>query len=476
MRIKYTGFFLLLCCAVFLYGCGKGKQNENTSSDAVETDSPKPEDSVKPGGGEKEADGNKENSGDEKEGSQDVTDKGKDKDAAGKEEPKDSLPPDGEQDKSDKDGLIVKEKGAISGMADVILQNMTLEEKIGQMFIVNLELLDDSKGAYYEHTAFTKRMGKSMSRFPAGGIVFFSRNAETAGQTKELVQSLQEASKIPLFIAVDEEGGDVARLGSNKNLKLTQFPTMEEVGAMGDEEYAYEMGAIIGREIKELGFNLDFAPVADVRTNEKNTEIGSRSFGSDKNLAARMVSQVVKGLKSQNVASTLKHFPGLGDTAENSHEGAVNVDNDLNRLRDVEFVPFRAGIKAGADLVMVSHISVSRITGTITPASMTELVMNEMLRTELGFEGVIITDAMDMKCITEYYKPEKAALEAIKAGADIVLMPEDLEKAFESVLNAVDKGTLSEKQIDESVRRILELKIRRGIILADTDLINKDGE
>lgn len=290
MRIKYTGFLLLLCCTVFLYGCGKGKQNENTASDAVETGIPKPEGSAGPDGGKQEADGNEKNSGvEKKEGSQEAADKGEDKEAAGNEEPKESLPPDGEQDISDKDGLIVKEKGAISGMADVILQNMTLEEKIGQMFIVNLELLDDSKGAYYEHTAFTKRMEKSMSRFPVGGIVFFSRNAETSRQIKELVQSLQGASQIPLFIAVDEEGGDVARLGSNKNLKLTQFPTMEEVGAMDDEEYAYEMGAIIGREIKELGFNLDFAPVADVRTNEKNTEIGSRSFGSDKNVAARMV-------------------------------------------------------------------------------------------------------------------------------------------------------------------------------------------
>lgn len=442
MRIKYIGMILAAAVLALLGGCTRGQLNENTSAEAV-VDTKE-----------------KDSSGTEK------TEEEKDK--VSEEETKESPQPDS--------GFIITEKAAISGMADVILKNMTLEEKIGQMFIVNLELLDSSRGTYFEHTEFTEKMEKTLSKYPVGGVVFFSRNAETIEQTKEFTKKLMGVSKIPLFIGVDEEGGEVARLGSNKNLRMTQFPAMEEVGRQGDEEYAFHMGETIGREIKELGFNLDFAPVADVKTNEKNTEIGSRSFGSDEKLVSRMVEQVVKGLNSQNVASTLKHFPGHGDAQGDSHEGAVNVDNSLNRLRDVELVPFRTGIKAGADLVMVSHISISRITGSITPASMTKMVMNEMLRTELGFEGVIITDAMDMKCITEYYKPEKAALGAIKAGADIVLMPEDLKKAFNSILEAVEGGKLDEKRIDESVRRILELKIKKGIILSDTDLISPAAE
>lgn len=366
---------------------------------------------------------------------------------------------------------VITDEAAIMGMAEDILSNMTLEEKIGQMFMVNLELLDNSEGKYYEHKVFTKKMKKSLEKYPIGGITFFARNIATRPQTTKLIEKLQTNSKVPLFISVDEEGGDVARIANNDNMRTTKFPSMEEVGKSGDEEYAYNMGSTIASEIKELGFNLDFAPVADVKTNILNTEIGNRSFGDDPDIVSDMVTKVVEGIQDQGISATLKHFPGHGDVSKDSHEGAVNVDNDVNRLRKVEFKPFEAGIKAGVDLIMVSHISISRVTESTEPASLSSLVMKEMLRTEMGFEGVTITDAMNMKAITDFYDSGEAAVKAIKAGVDIVLMPDELDKAYDAVLEAVEKGKIKESRIDESVERILELKIKRGLILSDTDLI-----
>ena len=378
------------------------------------------------------------------------------------------------EEQTNPNSYIVTNEAAIMGMAADILENMTLEEKIGQLFMVNLELLDNSEGDYYNHQKLTKEMKKALKKYHVGGVIFFARNISTTKQTKTLIEKLQANSKVPLFISVDEEGGEVARIANNDNMRTTKFPTMEEVGQMADKEYAYNMGETIGKEIKELGFNLNFAPVADVRTNELNTEIGNRSFGSDERLVSEMVVEVVKGLQNQGVSATLKHFPGHGDASKDSHEGAVDVENDINRLRKVELVPFKAGIKAGADLIMVSHISVSRITGTTEPASLSSLVMKDMLRTEMGFNGVIITDAMNMKAITDYCDVKEAAVNCILSGADICLMPQDLPIAYDAVLEAVENGILTEKRINDSVTRILELKIKRGLILSDTDLILRE--
>lgn len=371
---------------------------------------------------------------------------------------------------------IVTDSVVISGMAKDILKHMTIEEKVGQLFMVDFESLDKTKGSYYEFREITDEMKESLQKYHVGGIVFFGRNIENREQTKTLIEEVQKESKYPLFIGVDEEGGDVARIANNENMKTTKFPTMEEVGSMNDSEYAYNMGATIGKEVKELGFNLDFAPVADVRTNENNKEIGSRSFGDSAKLVSKMVKEVVNGLQDQNVSATLKHFPGHGSAGEDTHEGSVNIDNDLNRLRQVDFVPFKAGIKAGVDFIMVSHVSISRVTENIVPATLSSLVMKTMLRDELGFHGIILTDAMDMKAITETYTSQEAAIGAIEAGADIVVIPDNFEEAYHAVLSAVEEGTLEEERIDESVERILETKIKRGLILSDTELIGSTTE
>lgn len=356
---------------------------------------------------------------------------------------------------------------AAAKLADGQLKKMSLEEKVGQIFIVNFELLDDGKGNYYEHRKITKRMKENISKYHVGGVVFFSRNIEKRKQTIKFITKLQENTQIPLFITVDEEGGDVARIGSNTNMRTTTFPTMESIGKEKDGAYAYDMGATIAREIRELGFNVDFAPVADVRTSELNTEIGSRSFGADPDLVADMASNVVKGLQDGGISATLKHFPGHGDAKEDSHEGSVNVDNSISRMRKVDFVPFQKGIKAGADFIMVSHISVSRVTESTTPASLSSLIMQDILREEMNFNGVIITDAMDMQAITDKYTCEKATLQSFKAGADIILMPENLEVAYNTILNAVKSGEMKESRLNESVKRILTVKYKRGILVEE---------
>lgn len=368
---------------------------------------------------------------------------------------------------------VVTNDTTINGMAEDILKNLTLEEKLGQMFIVNFELLDNSNGSYFEFRDLTSVMKMNLARYPVGGVIFFSRNIETREQTTTFINDLQNESKVPLFISVDEEGGDVSRIASNNNMKTTKFPSMQQIGFMDDPEYAYQMGETIGKEIKELGFNLNFAPVADVKTNISNTEIGNRSLGDDPKLVSKLVKQIVLGLQDQGISATLKHFPGHGSADGDSHQGAVNIDSGIKQLREIDFVPFKTGVKAGADFIMVSHISISRVTEDTVPSSLSSLVMNEMIRDELGFKGIIITDALNMKAITDHYSVEETAVKAVEAGTDILLMPDDLSKAYEALLQAVKDGKISEDKINASVKRILVTKIKRGLILSDTDLIYK---
>lgn len=356
---------------------------------------------------------------------------------------------------------------AVEAAADY-MENMTIEEKAGQLFIVNLELLDQRNGNYYEWKKFTRKMKKSIDKYHIGGVILFSRNIANRNQTKKLINQLKKNSAIPLFITVDEEGGDVARIANNEKMGTTVFPTMEETGNTKNAAYVYDMGATIGSEIKELGFNVDFAPVADVKTSELNLEIGTRSFGGEPGKVAELVSAFVHGIQDQNVSATLKHFPGQGSSNGDTHIESVNIDSSITSLRKNDFVPFESGIEAGADFVMVSHISVSKVTETSQPASMSDLIMETILRDELGFQGIIITDAMDMASITGNYTSAEAAYGAISSGADIVLMPLDLEMAYNEVISRINNGTISRERLDASVLRILTVKFMRGIMPAET--------
>lgn len=356
------------------------------------------------------------------------------------------------------------------------LDLMTDEEKVGQLFTVNLEQLDDTKGEYYEHKKITKTMKENLQKYPVGGVILFSRNIWNRKQTKKLIRKLQKNAELPMFISVDEEGGDVARIGNNKKMKTDTFPTMEEIGKTQDADYVYYMASTIGSQIGELGFNVDFAPVADVKTSEMNSEIGTRSFGDDPKKVAEFVSAYVKGLESQNICSTLKHFPGQGSSSGDTHQGSVDIDSSISKLRKIDFVPFVSGIEAGADFVMVSHISVSRVTETSEPASVSKLIMTTILREELDYSGLIVTDAFDMACITDKYSAAEAAVKSFNAGADIILMPQDLPEAYDAILSKVKSGKITEKRLNDTVQRILKLKFQKGIMTLEDTAQKKMGD
>ena len=379
-----------------------------------------------------------------------------------------------EKDKSENSTKSSEDKAVdeitLDGMVSDALSKMTLKEKIGQLFIVCTDSLD-----FNAETEVTEKMRKNLEEYKPGGVIFFSYNLKNRTQVKEMISDMQKTAEIPLFIAVDEEGGSVARIANSKNMQTTKFPAMAEIGKTGDSKNAYHVGETIGKEIYELGFNLDFAPVADINTNAENTEIGNRSFGSEPKTVADMVSQEVKGLQAQGVSATLKHFPGQGQCGEDTHKGYVELNATIDRLRDVEFLPFKSGISAGADMVMMSHVAVSKITGKETPASLTKLMVTDILREELQFDNVIITDAMNMKVITKFYDADQAAVMAVQAGNDMILMPDNFEQAFEGVLEAVKDGTISESKINEAVSRILSVKIRRGILPTDSKLFRHNA-
>ncbi|MCD8106535.1 MAG: glycoside hydrolase family 3 protein [Oscillospiraceae bacterium] len=341
-----------------------------------------------------------------------------------------------------------------------ILSGMTLREQVYQLFIVRPEQIT---GSSEKLTEAGSDFEEGLEAYPVGGIAMFSENIVDREQTEEMISDMQSYSTLGLFIAVDEEGGTVARIGNNSAMGTTSFPSMKTIGNTGDTGEAYNVGYTIGTEIMELGFNLDFAPVADVDSNPDNTVIGDRAFSTIADIAAEMVAAAVEGFSDSGILCTLKHFPGHGDTSTDSHLGYTELDKSIDELWETEFVPFASGIEAGADLVMVGHISVPQVTGDDTPASLSSTMIS-ILRDDLGFSGLIITDSMQMEAITDRYTSAEAAVMAIKAGVDIILMPENLEEAANGIIEAVENGEISEERIAESVLKILETKIESGII------------
>lgn len=353
---------------------------------------------------------------------------------------------------------------------ETLLEQMTLREKVGQLFFVRPDALDptqtpeqiedpDAAGV----TALTPSMEEMLAQYPVGGVVLFGKNLTDPDQLTDFSAALRSAGRVPLLLSVDEEGGAVARLAGNDAFHLPTYESAAAVGAQGTQAVT-GMSATIGGYLAGFGIGLDFAPVADVNTNPDNPVIGSRAFSQDPNLAAAAVAAAVEGFHSAGVACTLKHFPGHGDTAADSHDGAVTTLKNWEELRDCELQPFVAGIAAGADAVMAGHINTPNATDDGLPASLSHTMLTDRLRGELGFDGVILTDSLSMGAITDRYTPGEAALLALDAGADILLMPEDLAQAFEAVETAVETGRLEESRLDQSVARILQLKTRCGLL------------
>lgn len=340
-------------------------------------------------------------------------------------------------------------------LVDETLAGMTLHEKVCQMMFVTPEELTGEDGV----TVAGDATRQALENYPVGGIVYFAKNLESQDQVKEMIDNSQKYSSIGLFVATDEEGGVVNRLMDT--VGTTYIGSMYYYKDDGDET-AYENAYTIANDMSALGFNLDFAPVADVWSNPDNTVIGERAYSDDYAQAAELVGNAVKGFNDGGVMCTLKHFPGHGDTAEDSHYSSAYVHRTKEEIMADEMQPFRSGIEAGAEFVMVGHLIVPDIDEV--PATISYKIATGILRDELKFEGVAITDSFEMESIADNYSVDDAVVMSVKAGMDMILQPKDMASAVNSIEQAVADGELSEDRIDESVRRILTLKESRGLL------------
>lgn len=350
------------------------------------------------------------------------------------------------------------EEEAMDREISQILEQMTLEEKVSQIFFITPEALTGADAV----TAAGEITKNAFWKYPVGGICYFRQNIlseeQFAGMVTDIQRYSEERTGLPLLIGVDEEGGTVSRITGRGFPNVPEIPDMLSVGETGNPQKAYEIGSTIGQYLKRFQVNVDFAPIADVFTNPDNTVIGNRAFAREAETAALMVEQEVRGLNDQKIAAALKHFPGHGDTAQDSHDGMAVSTKTLDELRACELIPFQRGIESGAQFVMTGHISCPQITGSDVPASLSEQIVTDLLREEMGFEGIVVTDAMNMGAIVNRYSSAEAAVMAIQAGVDMILMPGDFYSAWDGVMQAVKSGQITEERIEESVRRILELK------------------
>lgn len=336
-----------------------------------------------------------------------------------------------------------------------LLSQMTLHEKVCQMLVVTPESITGVEAV----TAAGDTTKKALQAMPVGGILYSKPNLRSKEQVKAMLQNTQSYSAIPLMFTCDEEGGRVNRLMSTLN--TTMIGPMLGYKDQGAET-AYKNACTIASDMSALGFNADMAPVADVWSNPENTVIGDRAYSDDFQQAAVLVASAVEGFHAGGVATALKHFPGHGDTSEDSHYGAVFIIKTLEEIREKELLPFRAGIQADSDMVMIGHLILSDIDDQ--PAPFSHKIVTELLRQELGFDGVIITDGLQMKAMTDFYSDGAIACSAVKAGVDMLLCPANPEEAAAALEDAVKNGDLTESRIEESVLRILKMKKERGMI------------
>ena len=339
-----------------------------------------------------------------------------------------------------------------------ILSGMTTEEKVCQLFFVTPEQLVGVDTV----TAAGSATQEAYEKYPVGGLVYFAANLQNREQTREMLEKTaaiaEERMSLPVFLGVDEEGGRVTRIASNPAFGVQEACPMEQ---MADEDEARQAGSTIGAYLKQLGFNMDFAPVADVLTNPENTVISDRSFGSDPGRVCRLAAAYSDGLHNSGILSTYKHFPGHGATSGDTHQGYAYTDKTYEQLKESELKPFLRAGEDGADFVMAAHIAAPAVTGSDIPCSLSEKMLTEILRDDLGYDGIVITDALNMGAIVNDYSSGQAAVRAFSAGADMLLMPADFKSAYEAMLQAVRNGEIAAERLDMSVARIIRTKLRQ---------------
>ncbi|WP_438317921.1 beta-N-acetylhexosaminidase [Sporosarcina sp. FA9] len=335
-----------------------------------------------------------------------------------------------------------------------VLGGMTLDEKVGQLVIAGIDGTDIN--------AASRQL---IEQQKIGGVIFYSNNAETPDQTVQFVNSLKDANKsnrLPMFFSIDQEGGRVSRLPK----QVAKLPTSAEIGKVNDPQYALNIGRTLGMQLTQFGFNMNFAPVLDVNSNSNNPVIGDRSFSSSPEVVSSLGVETMKGIEEENVIPVVKHFPGHGDTSVDSHLELPMVNKTIEELEQLELIPFKNAIEANADVIMIAHILLPKL-DEISPASMSEPIITNLLRNELGFKGVIMTDDLTMKAITNHYGIAHAAVQSFKSGTDILLVAHDPAKTIaviEALKAAVASEEISESRIDESVARIIALKEKYELV------------
>ncbi|WP_214320999.1 beta-N-acetylhexosaminidase [Nonomuraea sediminis] len=340
-----------------------------------------------------------------------------------------------------------------------VLARMSLEEKVGQLFMpVLYGTAADTVSGENQARYGAATPAKVIARYHLGGVILFPQNIKSIGQVVQLTNGLQHASKgVPLIIGTDQENGLVSRMSA----LMTDFPGASRIKGPAD---ARAVARATGEELRALGVNLDFAPVADVNINPRNPVIGPRAYGKDPRRVATMVSAAVKGFRDSGVAATAKHFPGHGDTNVDSHTGLPVIKHTRAQWERIDAPPFKAAIAAGVDAVMSAHIVFPKLDPSGDPATLSKPLLTGLLRGTLGFKGVISTDALNMEGVRKKYGDGEVAVRAVQAGADLLLMPNDFPKAYSAVLAAVKSGRITRQRLDESVTRLLTLKKNRGFL------------
>ncbi len=361
------------------------------------------------------------------------------------------------------------------------LRGLTLEQKVGQLFVtwVNGKTADEVNPK--NQTDFgVDTPAQVIEKYHLGGVIYFNNdtrdNFDDPVQVAKLSNGLQKAAvasgaHIPLQIAADQEGGTVTRMGA----PATEFPNAMAISAGRDTKRATQAATILGRELRAVGINQDFAPDADVNSNPVNPVIGVRSFSGRPGLASDFVTAEVKGFE-KSVAATAKHFPGHGAAPTDSHTGLPRIDSTEAQWRATDVPPFKAAIAAGVDSIMSAHIQFPSLDPSLEPATLSKPIITDRLRNELGYNGVVITDALEMEGVRKLHSDAEIPVLALKAGVDQLLMPVHLELAINSVLAAVKSGDLPMRRIDQSVLRVLKLKFQRGILFSpfvDTNKVMK---
>lgn len=369
-----------------------------------------------------------------------------------------------------------------------IMDDMTIEEKVGQLFVIHAYGQTPTDEEYEKINLENDRGGKNfkeiIEKYHIGGVIYFnwSENIGTpidSGQVNDLSNGLQDIameqdSSIPLFVSTDQEGGSVQRVQSPG----TVFPGNMALGATGSTEYATESADVLGNELQSLGINTDYAPSVDVNVNADNPVIGVRSYSEDPDLVSELGIAQIKGFQNQDIIAAAKHFPGHGDTDTDSHSGLPVIDHDMDTLKEVDLKPFQKAIDAGIDSILTAHIEVPELDDSGDPATLSKPILTELLRDDMGFDGLIVTDSLGMAGVNELYSTSEVPVEAVKAGVDVLLNPPDIETAYNGLLDAVESGDVSEDRIDESVHRILSEKMDKNLFAepyTDSDEIENVG-